>query len=158
MALSGSFNTNSCEGRYYTFSWSATQNQSTNKSKISWSLTAAGYQGWVAERTVNLVAAGATRYYKTDRVERTPGQFASGSFEITHNSSGDASFSASLQVAVYYSEITATGSGSWSLNRINRGIVYIYTGGQWVAHQCYVYNGGWVQYAPYVYNGGWVLY
>ena len=60
MALSGSFNTNAYQDRYYIFSWTATQNQSTNTSTINWTITAAGYGGWVAERTVNLVAGGQT--------------------------------------------------------------------------------------------------
>lgn len=160
MALSGYFDTNSYEGRFYRFEWSATQNQANNTSTIAWTLSALGYGGWVAERTVNLVAGGATRFYKTDRVQRYPGTVATGSFTITHDSAGNASFSATLQVAIYDSSITGAGSGSWALNRINRGIVYICTSYGWTQYQPYIYlASGWTLYQPYIYtSSGWNLY
>ena len=160
MALSGYFNTNAYQDRYYIFSWTATQNQSTNTSTINWTITAAGYGGWVAERTVNLVAGGQTRFYKTNRVERYPGVVATGSFDVQHDSSGNASFSASLQVAIYDSSITGSGSGSWSLNQINRGIVYICTSSGWTAYQVYICtSSGWTPYQPYICTTqGWQPY
>lgn len=43
---------------------------------------------------------------------------ASGSFTLYTNSSGNASFSASAQMGIYYAAINSTGSGSWSLDNI----------------------------------------
>lgn len=160
MALSGYFDTNSYEGRYYRFEWSATQEINNNRSRIVWTLSALGYNGWVAERTVNLVAGGVTRYYKTDRVQRYPSAFASSDFYVQHDSAGNASFSATLQVAIYDSSITGAGSGSWSLNRINRGIVHICTSSGWTQYQPYIcLTSGWTLHQPYIcISSGWNLY
>lgn len=160
MALSGYFDTNAYQDRYYRFSWYATQNQSSNSSTVYWTIEALGYGGWVAERTVNLVAAGQTRYYKTNRVERYPGVVATGNFTLQHDSSGNASFSATLQVAIYDSSITGSGSGSWSLDPISRGIVHIVTTAGWTPYQVYIVTtAGWTQYAPYIVTtAGWTLY
>lgn len=120
MALSGSFNTGSYDGRYYTLSWSATQSIANNQSTISWSISCAGGSGWYAERTLTATLAGVTLVNKTDRVQRYAGTIASGSFNVNHNSVGAASISGSMSVAVYYSSVNCTGSGSWNLDTIPR--------------------------------------
>lgn len=121
MALSGSFNTNAVqEGRYYTLSWSATQDINTNSSTISWTLSCAGGIAWYAERTLVVVLAGETVYSKSNRVERYSGNIASGTKIIYHNASGDASFSASIQAAVYTSSVNTSGSAGFTLNTIPR--------------------------------------
>lgn len=120
MALSGSFNTNSYDGRYYTLSWSATQSVAGNYSTIKWSISCAGGSGWYAERTLSATLAGVTLVSKTDRVQRYAGTIASGSFNVNHNSVGAATISGSMSVAVYYSSVNCTGSGSWNLDTIPR--------------------------------------
>ena len=121
MALSGSFNTGSYDGRYYTLSWSASQSIANNQSTISWTLTAnGGNASWYAERTVEVVIAGSTVYSKTARVQRYKGTVASGTLTLSHDSVGNKSFSASVRTAVYYSSVNCTGSGSWSLDTIPR--------------------------------------
>ena len=121
MALSGSFNTNSYSGRYYTLSWTASQSVASNQSTINWTISCAGDSGvWYAERTLVAVIAGTTVYSKTDRVERYSGTIATGTITLNHNTDGTKSFSASLQVAVYTSAVNCTGSGSFTLNTIAR--------------------------------------
>lgn len=121
MALSGSIKTNGYEGRYYQVDWKATQSVSGNTSTVSWTLKCAGGSGsWYAERTLKVVLAGSTVYSKTDRVQRYTGTIASGTKTITHDSSGAASFSISIQAAVYGSSVNCTGSSSFTLDTIPR--------------------------------------
>lgn len=121
MALSGSVNTSSYEGRYYQLSWTATQNVANNTSTISWTLKAlGGISSWYAERTLKVVIAGSTVYSKTDRVERYTGTIKTGTKTITHNSDGSKSFSVSVQAAVYGTEVNCTGSKTFTLDTIAR--------------------------------------
>lgn len=121
MALSGSVKTNSYDGRYYQVSWSATQDVANNKSKISWTLKAAGgNSSWYAERTVNVKVAGSSVYSKTSRVERYAGNITSGTVTLSHSSDGTKSFSISLEVACYYSSVNLTGSKTFTLDTIPR--------------------------------------
>lgn len=121
MALSGTLTTNAVqEGRYYTLSWTASQSIDNNQSTISWTLSCAGGVAWYAERTLTVVIAGETVYSKSARVERYAGTIASGTKVISHDSAGAASFSASIQAAVYGSSINCTASGSFTLDTIPR--------------------------------------
>ena len=121
MALNGSVNTNAYNGRYYTLSWTATQSVANNQSTINWTLPAAGISGgWTAERTLIVDIAGTKVVNKTNRVERYDGTVSTGSLTLTHDISGAKSFSVSIQAAVYGSSINATGSASFTLNKIAR--------------------------------------
>ena len=124
MALSGSLSTTKYESnRYYKLTWSATQSTANNKSTINWTLSAensTGNNNWYAERTLILKIAGSTVYSKTDRVERYKGTIATGTKEITHNTDGSKSFSASIEAAVVVSSVNVTGSDSFTLNSIPR--------------------------------------
>lgn len=121
MALSGTLNTGSYDGRYYQFSWTATQSVANNRSTISWTLKAVGgNDSWYAERTLKLYAAGSYLVNKTDRVERYTGTVSSGTFYIDHDSDGTTNFSVSMQAAVYVSTVNCTASKTFSLNQIAR--------------------------------------
>ena len=121
MALSGSLNTNSYNGRYYKLSWTATQSIENNNSVISWKLEALGEAGaWYAERTLKVVIAGTTVFNKTDRVERYDGVIQTGTLTLNHDNEGNKSFAASVQAAVYHSTINCTGSANFTLNPIPR--------------------------------------
>ena len=118
---SGSVKTSSYDGRHYVLEWTATQSIENNQSTIKWTLKAVGgNSGWYAERTLKVVLGGATVYSKTDKVNRYTGTVASGTKVITHNASGDASFSISISAAVYYSAVNCTGSDSFTLKNIPR--------------------------------------
>lgn len=121
MASSGYVNTSAYQGRYYTLYWDATPNIANNTSTISWSLYAyGGSSSWYAERELYVTIAGSTVYSKSARVQRYTGYITSGTKVINHNSVGAASFSASVQAAVYVSSINCTGSGSFTLDTIPR--------------------------------------
>lgn len=120
-ATSGSVSTSKYEGRYYTLSWTASQSVANNQSTISWTLKAVGASGqWFAERTLKVVLAGSTVYSKTERVQRYDGTIATGTKVITHDSNGNASFSISIEAAVYASAVNCKGSGSFELKTIAR--------------------------------------
>lgn len=126
---SGSVNTNSYDGRYYTFSWSSTSSIANNNSTVSWTLSAkGGKSSWYRERTVIVKAGGATRYSKSDAVNRYKGTVASGSFTVGHNSSGAGSFSVKLQIACYTSAVNLTASKSFALDNIQRTFTVTYNG------------------------------
>lgn len=120
MALSGGFTTTSYNGRYYKLFWTAEQSIAQNQSVINWTLSAEGGNGWIAERAVNLIIDGKPVFSKTDRVERYAEVIATGSTTLKHDTSGQKSFSMSLEAAVYYSYINCTGSSSVTLNPIPR--------------------------------------
>lgn len=127
MALSGSFNTTGYEGRYLTFSWSVTNTQAdrieNNRSVISWTLKGAGtgQAGWYKAGPFKVVAAGATRYSSSTRIQLYNGTtVASGSFTINHNSDGSGKFSASAEAAIYTTSVNCTGSGTFTLDAIPR--------------------------------------
>ena len=121
MALSGRVNTSGYQGRYYYVTWSASQSIEGNGSTVYWTLGCdGGTSSWYAERTLVVNIAGNTVVNKSDRIQRYKGGITSGSIYIPHNSNGDASFSISIQAAVYGSSINCTGDGSFWLNNIPR--------------------------------------
>ena len=124
---SGSVNTDKWDGRYYKVSWTATQDVSTNKSTVSWTLKAVGgNENWYAERTLSMkvtssnTLSGTTSYSKTSRVERYTGTVKTGTFTVTHDSNGDASFKISIEAAVFYTTVNCTGSKTFTLTNIPR--------------------------------------
>ncbi len=126
MALSGSLTagywySENGQSRGYTLSWSATQSIANNQSTITWWVDTAGtYPYTVAERTLKVTLAGKTLIDKTDRVMRGAGRVASGSFTVTHDSTGYLAISGSIQAAVYTSAVNCSNSNSWTLNSIPR--------------------------------------
>lgn len=121
MALSGNAITNDYNGRYYEFTWSATQDIATNKSTITWELYAKGNEGkWYAERTLSVSVNGTSLYSKTNRVERYDGKITGGSFSLTHDSAGNCSFTIDIKAAVYVAEVNLTRTKTTTLNQIPR--------------------------------------
>lgn len=129
MALKGSLTTNywtndSGKTRGYTLEWNATQSVSANQSIISWAIKTAGtYPYGVAERTLKVSLGGKSLVNKTDRVMRSAGTVASGSFTLDHNSKGELNISGSIEAAVYVSNVNCKASGSWALDKIARQAV-----------------------------------
>lgn len=121
MALSGSISTNDYSGRYYQFSWTATQSAATNTSTVTWTIKAlGGSSNWYAERTLKAVINGTYVVNKTDRVERWSGTVATGTISIPHNTDGSKSFDMSIRVACYRTSVNLSASGSFTLNDIPR--------------------------------------
>lgn len=130
MASSGSFNTNAYgSGNYYrylVFSWSV-QSQSTanNTTTISWTLKGAGGNTTSYQMSGNfkVVVDGSVRYEtgQNDRIQLKNGTLvASGTYTMTHDSTGNRSFSASVEGAINTYARNVSGSSSWTLPSITR--------------------------------------
>ena len=123
---SGSFNTSSYEGRYLTFSWSVTsQNIANNTTTISWSLKGAGgSSNWYYTQNIKVKIAGETVYnYSIDDGQIKLGNgtaVASGTYILTHDSTGKKSFNAYAEAGIYVWSVNCTGNGSWNLPTIPR--------------------------------------
>lgn len=116
-----SFSTNSyAEGRYYTFSYSLSQDQVKNTTTLNWTLSCAGGVSWYAERTLILNIDGDKVINKTDRVVRYAGNISSGTKTFTHDANGNKSISVSIQAAVETSSITCSGSFTIIFPQIKR--------------------------------------
>lgn len=124
MASSGSFNTNAYEVRYLTFSWSVvSQSVANNQTTISWNLKGAGSSPstWYMAGNFKVVIDGTTVYSSATRIQLKGGTVvASGNYTLSHNSSGEKSFSASAEAGIYNVAVNCRGSGSWSLPQIPR--------------------------------------
>lgn len=124
MSNSGSFTTTSCEGRSLTFNWSVrSQNVASNQTTINWSLVGSGdyTYGWVSCGPFKVTIDGKQVYYSATRVNVYSGTVvASGTYTFTHDNSGNKSFSAYVEAAIYYFSVNCSGSGSWSLPSIAR--------------------------------------
>lgn len=150
--------------RNYVLSWSATQNIATNSSTITWSIKAVGHgTDWtrMKEWRGSAAMAGRTIWSSTTSVMRDEDAIvASGTLTVQHDANGNATFSASMSVSIYDSDWLYTNSATFVLDRIYRGVVYIYDGTSFKEHACYIYNGStWDMYQPYIYTGsGWEMY
>lgn len=125
MALSGSVNSSSYEGRYVKLSWSATQSVTNNTSTISWSLTGAGSASaswYMAGGFYVKIAGQVVCNWSTDtRIKLYNGTtVASGSLTISHSSDGTKSFSVEVQAGIYTYARNCSGSKSFTLDTIAR--------------------------------------
>lgn len=120
MALSGNVTTSAYNGRYYKLTWSASQSAANNTSTISWTLSAVGGSGAMAERALSVNINGAEVYSKTAKVSRSAGTVTSGSQTIAHNVDGSKTFSITVKAAVESSTVNCTGSKSFELTIIKR--------------------------------------
>lgn len=123
MATSGSVSTSKYDGRYGILEWTCTQ--SGTVTTVNWTCSLkGGSSGWYItsqcyfDVTCSSGTANVERVtvlpYNTSREGRV-GQIGSGSFTITHNSSGAAKFTIALSLATYTWEVNCTGSSTWSL-------------------------------------------
>ena len=120
--LSGSFDTNTINNRYLTFSWTGVQDYSKNQTTITWQLKCNG-----TATTYNMSAPfyveidGEQVYYDTTRIKLTVGKVVkTGTKVITHNSDGTRKFSANVKAAIYEATYNAKKSGTWELSDIPR--------------------------------------
>lgn len=121
MALSGSVSTSSYDGRYLKLAWTATQDISTNKSTISWTLSAAGGDdSYYYDGPITVKIAGTTVYSKEGRTKRYKGTIKTGTITLTHGTDGSKSFSVSVKAAIYTYAVNCTGSKTFTLDKIPR--------------------------------------
>ena len=121
---SGSFNTTAYSSRCLTFSWSvASQSTATNKTTINWSLKGAGgaTNNYFEAGNFKVVIDGTTVYSSATRIQLFNGTtVASGTHTLSHNNTGDKTFSASAEAGIYTIAVNVSGSGSWTLPKIPR--------------------------------------
>ncbi len=130
MALSGSLRTSAWtspngDNVSLLFSWTATQDVTSNTSTISWTLTGSrsSATAYVSAGGFKVVIDGETVYEKsTDyRIKLYNGTtVASGTKTIAHNSDGARSFGVSVQGGIYTYAVNCTGSQTFTLNNIPR--------------------------------------
>lgn len=122
MATSGNFDTESCEGRYLTFSWSRkSYSVEKNQTTITYKVVGAGGSGYVTCGNFKLTLDGKTVYSSATRKNVYVGtEICSGEYTFTHNSAGNKNFKAYLEAGIYYIAVNCDGSGSWDLPNIPR--------------------------------------
>lgn len=123
MATSGNFNTNSCQNRCLTFSWSVYERSiEYNYTKIYWELKGGGsYSGWVKCGPISVNIDGEVVHNSSTRIQVFNGTLlASGYKTIYHNPDGSRKFSASASAAIYETTVNCSGSGNWDLEPIPR--------------------------------------
>lgn len=124
MASEGSFVTSTYQGRGLKFSWYVkSQNVASNQTTIAYELRGYGSasSSWYRSGNFKLVIDGTTVYSSSTRIQLYEGTLVtSGTYTMTHNSSGAKSFTASAQAGIYTVAVNCTGSGSFSLPTIAR--------------------------------------
>lgn len=123
MALSGSLNTSNYQGRYLTFSWSATQDKAKNQSTINWTLKGAGeaQSGYYMAAPFSVTIAGEEVYKSSTRIQLWNGTtVASGSKTLTHDSEGKKDFKVTVKAAIYTASYNCSGSDTFTLDTIQR--------------------------------------
>lgn len=126
MSTSGSVSSNGYEGRYITFRWSLTsQSNQNNTSTIGWTLEGDGTGEVSRYKAGNFkVVIDGTTVYSTSQDNRIwlydGTEVASGNYTLTHDNTGNKTFSVSIQAGIYTYAVNCTGSGSFTLPTISR--------------------------------------
>lgn len=123
MALSGTVNTDSYQGRYVSLTWEGTQSIANNTTTISWALKGAGEanSSWYYSGPFKLTIDGKVVYESTTRIKLYNGTtIKSGTTTITHGTDGKKSITISVKAAIYASGYNKSGSKDFTLNAIPR--------------------------------------
>ena len=123
---SGSFNTTAYSGRYLTFSWTLrSQSTDSNQSVINWELRSAGGDTqYYMTAPVRVTIDGQSVYSTSTRFQLYRDQLvASGTATIKHDTKGKKNFSASVEAAIYSTQINCRGSSSWDLPDIAQATI-----------------------------------
>lgn len=170
MANSGSVSTNK-----YTYTdgaamglkctWEIDSQSSTdNTSVISWKLESEGASGYEFQTgNISLVIDGTTVYRQASSIVIKGGGAwsTSGTLTVEHDNDGTKTLDISIVAGIWaYTSSNCTGSDTFELDPIARGLVYIDNGSKFEAYQAYIDNGtSWDLYAPFVDNGtSWDMY
>lgn len=120
MALSGSFDTNSYDGRYLKFAWELEhQNNSNRDSVISWRLTGEGTstnKNYYPVKNIKVIIDDLIIYASSEEIELWEGTVVqSGSYTLTQTSSEAKTFSASVEAGINTISTNCNGNESWTL-------------------------------------------
>lgn len=127
MASSGSFHTDSYEGRYLSFDWSVkSQSIDANSTPISWSLTGGGtaVSGYYYTQNIKVMINGQTVYYfplEDGQVILWEGTVVTtGTYTVPHDSNGSGSLEVYVEAGIFSWPVNCSGSASWTLPTIAR--------------------------------------
>lgn len=124
MALSGSLTTSKYNSIGLKLSWTASQNISTNKSTINWTLKSVGGSSgsWTKAAPITVKIAGTTVLHITTRFNMygDGGFQRTGSITVTHKDDGSRDVAMSVRAAIYSASVNCTGSKTFTLNKIDR--------------------------------------
>lgn len=127
MASSGSFSTSgynfSSGDRCLTFSWKVvSQSIVSNQTVISWELVGDGSYAYNPKcGNFKVIINDEEVYYSYDRINVYIGTvIASGTKTFTHDADGNFTLRAYAEAGIYTYDVNCTGSGSWSLPKINQ--------------------------------------
>lgn len=125
MALSGSVTTSKYNSKIgLKLSWTGTQSVANNTTTIKWTLVSNGGSSgdWWMAAPITVTIAGKTVLSVTTRFKLYGGgkYKKTGSLTVTHNADGTKSVSMSVKAAIYSASVNCTGSGSFTLNKIDR--------------------------------------
>ena len=133
MAISGTLDSGKYGNRYLQFSWTATQDITTNKSTISWTLKGAGNTvGYYKAGGFKVIIDGSTVYStaENNRIELWEDTLvASGKKEITHNSDGTRKFKVYIEGGIYTYAVNCTGETEFTLTTIPRASTFSVSNG-----------------------------
>lgn len=123
MALSGTVNTDSYQGRYVSLTWTGTQSIANNTTTISWTLKGAGgaSSSWYYAGPFKLTIDGTVVYENSTRIKLyNETLIKSGTTTITHNTDGKKSITISVKAAIYAAGYNKSGSKDFTLDAIPR--------------------------------------
>lgn len=121
------------DGRYLQLDCEQTNaDTSTNTSTIKWTLSSVGGNVNYYSTGPTTVIINGTTVYSSSRVDWTTYKFPakkgsiSGTMSVSHTNDGSKTISVSVSTVVYHaSSHVQTYSGSWTLNKINRGAIIV---------------------------------
>lgn len=123
-STSGVVNTSDFAGRYLVFSWALTsQDATSNKSTISWSLRGAGAASAQYYESGDFLVTidGEAIFSSSARIRLYNGTIvSSGTIELLHDEQGERSFVVEVAVAIFEEERNVSGEGSFELPNISR--------------------------------------
>ena len=128
MASSGSITSGPASSYYYNRTitlnwWVNSQSVADNTTTIGWELKGSGgaTNNWVTSGNFKVIIDGSERYFSATRINVYNGTtIASGTYTMSHDSSGNKSFSAYIEAGIGYVAVSQSASGSWSLTQIPR--------------------------------------
>jgi len=124
MASSGNASTSAYSGRYLIFEWWInSQSKEKNQTIIGWSLKGAGGSTSVnySARSIKVIVDGSTIYSLTGSIGLGNGTVvSSGTHTLTHDVSGNKSFTVKIEGAINYSAVNVSGQTTFSLDKIDR--------------------------------------
>lgn len=139
--------------------WSIlSQSASDNTSTISWKLESDGASGYRFDTgNISLVIDGTAAYSQQSKITIDGGGAwsTSGTLTVEHGDDGTKTLDITITAGIWaYTSTNCTGNGSFDLDPLARGLVYIDNGTGFEPYQVFIDNGAeWEMYALHIDNG-----